>query len=556
MRLPRGVNVRLLLPHRIRSIGAALLLTVRRFEPAPPVPTGPAYAMGLVASGAFSFLLYCLIARTHVDDAFIFYRVVEMVLRGHGPAINPGEHHLGITSALWTYLLALLKLLTGAEMMPLAKALSAALVTGAGLLCAWALRRQLGVLSLALPIAIASTPRLVELVGMETALVTLLLVLAGHLFETRRDPAWIGLVCAALYLARPDGAMAVPIFFADVLRREGPRGMLAFLKRFAPAALIPVLLWHGYLFAEMGVLLPATLRAKMSQPGMGWTAFGPAIRGFVQFALAPVPGGAIFLVPGLLMLQRSRFMAFLLAFTALRVGAYAYVIKPAAYPWYFYDLDLVLRLVSAAGFLGVLHAAVTLARKGSDRLALAPGAKCLVSRATVVAALVAALVGTSYVARPKQDLLWKRTPGAPIASGALLEMLRERVAWRVLEPDWEWWVSYSKVSEWLRTHEPDGGKESVVVMELGVLGYLNSHLIVHDTMGLATPGIRREELNHYERLSARLMPKYIVSSFEDRGEEWSFPGQDGQMMRYRRVFAGAPQGLWKGVLYQRIDPGG
>lgn len=511
--------------------------------------------MGLVASGAFSFLLYCLIARTQVDDAFIFYRVVEMVLGGHGPAINPGENHLGITSALWTYLLALLKLLTGAEMMPLAKALSAALVTGAGLLCAWALRRQLGVLSLALPIAIASTPRLVQLVGMETALVTLLLVLAGYLFETRRDPAWIGLGCAALYLARPDGAMAVAIFFADVLRREGARGVLAFLKRFAPAALIPVLLWHGYLFAEMGVLVPATLRAKMSQPGMGWTAFAPAIRGFVQFALEPVPGGAILLVPGLLMLQRSRFTAFLLAFTALRMGAYAYVIKPAAYPWYFYDLDLVLRLVSAAGFLGVLHAAVALARSRSDRLALAPGAKRLVSRATVAAALVAALVGTSYVVRPAQDLLWKRVPGASVESGALLVMLREQEAWRVLEPDWEWWVSYSKVSEWLRAHEPAGGKE-LLVMELGVLGYLNSHLIVHDTMGLATPGIQRDELNDYERLSARLMPNYIVSSFEDQGEEWSFPGQDGQTMRYRRVFAGAPQGFWKGVLYQRIDPGG
>ena len=209
------------------------------------------------------------------DDGFINFRVVKMVLAGHGPVFNVGERVESTTSALWLWILA-----AGDLALPFDLEWVAVLL---GLLCAVAalalathassrLCRLLGRSGLLLPagaLVIAALPPFWDYAtsGLEGGLTFLWLSAVGHSTVT-----WAGterpmrLRAAVLLglgpLVRPDLALVSGLAIAAVLAAQWrPSGWGDRLRFLAAALALPV----AYQVFRMGyyaTLVPNTALAK------------------------------------------------------------------------------------------------------------------------------------------------------------------------------------------------------------------------------------------------------------------------------------------------------
>ena len=274
--------------------------------PAPArIPAGLASPPVIAAAAALVVCTPFALAWTgvHWDDAYIFFRYAENLAAGHGLAFNPGRPSAGVTSLLWTALLALFARLAGPEQLPLfAKLAGLVCYAGACALTADAVRRWSGVAGTGIVagLLLAANPLGVVLAvsGMDTGLA--LLLTAGLLRHWSRfgasRPFETGLLLGVLALARPDGLLLTVVaggvvVSARYLRSSDTTGRRILsagggLALLGAGAVLLALPWLAYVHHLSGHWIPPTRIGKLIERlpwehGVGdreFLALGPGAR--------------------------------------------------------------------------------------------------------------------------------------------------------------------------------------------------------------------------------------------------------------------------------------
>jgi hypothetical protein len=221
-----------------------------------------------------------------LDDAFISFRYSRNLIEGYGLTFNPGGEIVeGYTNFLWTITIAL-GLALGYEPLVAAQLLTLAFALATLVLLYRFAKDWLGERWAALPPALLALNAPFVLYsargsGMETAQITFLALLALWLLwraHDGRSGLIAGLACAAVTLARPDGAL-VPLAGGIVLvarllferRASTWRILLGLCGGFA-VCYGPYFAWR---LAYYGYLLPNTFYAKTgftsAQLRRGWS---------------------------------------------------------------------------------------------------------------------------------------------------------------------------------------------------------------------------------------------------------------------------------------------
>jgi hypothetical protein len=382
-----------------------------------------------------------------VDDAYIYYRYADNLVRGAGAVFNPGERLYALASVLQLALL-----LPGA----LVGALPAwgHLVTGAtcaGLgVIAWRMLALRGAPTAGLlaGILLVGHLPLQQAVGMEMPLLVLLALLAALWW---RRPLALAVVLGLLPLARPEGAL---LSIAGVgwlgwlalrgqaTERRAARWGLALAPGVALMGLLPLTLYYGS-------PMPNSLVAKVAQGASGKWGEGPLVlRELLGAWSAPRVWPVLLLATaGVRISLRSPRLRSLLPptagfATACLAGWTALGIPP--YRWYFLPLEASCLLLAAIG-LGW----------GLDRLAARVGRP----RAVLAAGIAATLA-----------LLTLRPLAPAYGDPELFDQGRVE--------------AYRSIGLHIDQHAPPDA--TVAAGEVGILGFTSERRIV-DLLGIVTP---------------------------------------------------------------------
>lgn len=290
----------------------------------------PSVLVGLAALAAV-FALHALHFAHYVnDDAYITFRYSRSLADGRGPYFNPGEHVEGYTNPLLMLVLAGICAVGGAGVVPVsAKVIG--LVAGLGsVAAAFALSRRLArALELPEPWVdasgllaagfVAASPGFAvnSMSGLETVPFALLIVLGALAGLSATEGRWrgSGVLFAAAYLMRPEGAVAFAVFWMALAAAQliGDDGRAA-LRPLAIDAIVVVTVVAIHLGLRYvlydGEWLPNTYYAKLggdptrtgwryvldgaARPFLGWAGLAIAAAGLARTrgrgwrALAPV----------------------------------------------------------------------------------------------------------------------------------------------------------------------------------------------------------------------------------------------------------------------------
>ena len=245
------------------------------------------------------------------EDAFIYYRVVDQLLAGHGPVFNAGERVEAYTGPLWLGLLAVARAVppAGVELESMSVAIGLALSVG-GLLSAVLAARRLwspapsagsrrGPLMLPLgALVVAALPPFCDFAtsGLETGLAFAwlggsflgLVAVGSPAGGERRHPAraryGLAVALGVGPLVRPELAIFAAAFLVVLAILERPIPPRRALRLLASAAAIP-LVYQLFRMGYFGSLLPNTALAKEAGAAYwarGWSYLANL---FVPYAL-------------------------------------------------------------------------------------------------------------------------------------------------------------------------------------------------------------------------------------------------------------------------------
>jgi hypothetical protein len=402
------------------------------------------------------------------EDAYITFRYAEHWAHGWGPVYNAGERAWGFTSPLWTALLALFVVI-GLPIEPAARGMLLVCDLVSVVLAWRLLERHSRLAAIAFCGFFALWPRFAHLpaTGLETSLVTCLLLASAVLAESSAGGAWNGL----LALSRPESA-AMSLLMSVRLSR---------VQRIVWLTMASA--WAGFMiyFAR---LYPSSVGSKAAVYGIQW------FRGtyWLEWLLPGLPPrthdgetlapAALLFAAGLVAIlthwrrtpPESRALPVLLACGVATLFGYMML----GVPWYFWYAPTPMVAILLAVFLG-------LATTGMLRWALAPLAVFVL-------------------------LVW------PHVSERVVRFQTHDAA------------VFTSVGNTL-SDDANGRPASVLLEPIGIVGYV-SGLRVLDEVGLVTPWIaleRRAGDGWYGRVLAREHPDYLVMRREwlDGGVSWA-----------------------------------
>jgi hypothetical protein len=302
-----------------------------------------------------------------LDDAYVYFRVVERFVATGVPTFNDGDTRNITTSPLWLAVLSLARLVGGSEsLVRLSELLSIAFLTGASWYLFLILRERLRAAAPFSAIGIFFAPNLETLAGHDTAIALFCALAAIHAFLT--GSRWLPLWIALMYLARGEGAVfgAVLAILALLQRPLVESVRLYWAAALAGFALIA--LWHGFYFLSFGELLPSTLKAKQLQAEGGFTTFDDYLPNHLLRPPATVAldlsdsrliTNSVVLAGGIaVLLWRA---PLLVAWPLVHFAVYAQVGVPS-YHWYYYPIDFLRGLAPIIAVAAVAAGAVMIAR--------------------------------------------------------------------------------------------------------------------------------------------------------------------------------------------------
>lgn len=271
------------------------------------------------------------------DDVYIFLRYARRLADGDGWAFNPGgDGANGATSPLWVLLLAASSKVH-ADLVANAVAMYGVGLAGAGAITYRSLRRlDMPLVGLGAGLLLVANPVLLDVVGMETGLMLLLVAVVVHQAVLRRPGVAAGVAGGLLILARPDGALLIAAVLAMVVWRTRRVPW-----RMAVGGLVTLVPWCIYSILQFGTPVAGTLSAKSAQGRSGF--FGPSFV-FLRYGRTIVqhPWSLTLLLLSLIGVvlafwtRRSRdFAVVLVIYGAAHLALYGIVIRPPAYLWYY-----------------------------------------------------------------------------------------------------------------------------------------------------------------------------------------------------------------------------
>lgn len=240
--------------------------------------------IGAIATAAFALALWLtlIVYGAGLDDSYIFFVYARNLAQGNGWSFNPGVTSFGVSSVVWTGLLALPSLFN-LDLVQASRLLSALLFAGSTALAAlitFELTHNT-VLALLAGLVLLITPSvlLVSMSGMDVISHIFILLLLTYCVARwgLKRPILLGALGGILFLSRPDGVIVVPLLFgswlvATVVTQRGlselRRPILYRWMLLGVVAMLVVLPWFVFLFSHTGRFVPLSYHAKLlSMPG-------------------------------------------------------------------------------------------------------------------------------------------------------------------------------------------------------------------------------------------------------------------------------------------------
>ena len=302
------------------------------------------------------------------DDAFISFRYVRNLLKGHGLVFNPGEYVEGYSNFLWVLELAAIWWALDVAPEDAAPWLSVAFTAGTIAAMMWWIARLpllrhrglVGWLALGLVCSSATFAVWMSGGGLETRQFTFFIVLAVVCLSLYRDSCR-GLLVASLSLAataltRPEGPLLAALCFGwFVIWRMADTGRLNpdWRRLICLAAPFVILVGAHFLwrYAYYGEWLPNTYYAKHVRP---WYESG-----FRYLWTAALETGLYLLIPLAAVAMRNRWRASrdgIWALVLLLVGVHmAYVMRIGGDHFEYRPLDFYWPLLAVPASMGIVH---------------------------------------------------------------------------------------------------------------------------------------------------------------------------------------------------------
>jgi hypothetical protein len=436
------------------------------------------------------------------DDAYITFRYAANLARGDGFTWNPPERVLGVTTPLFTLMLA-----GGARLgIDIEDAALILGLAGHALLCllvfaavpmlvpGWP--KPVSVwLRTAAALACALHPHMAftAVGGMETPLYCAL-ILGTLLAAARGRELAAGLLLGAALLTRPDAIVLAPVALWLVwTAAEGPHTLPILRTALLSGAMAGG--WTLFAVWYFGSAIPHSAVAKRlihpAAPAQVLGDFATFLRddAFLMVALPVALAGVWLQRKAPLTIAMSVFAALYLAACALSG------VEP--FPWYVNPLIPIVLVLAVAGLAALLE------KVRASRAAIWAG----------VAILVVALLGASIAGQAAE-----------------------------LSQRWEEWEgAYELAARWIVEHSRPGDR--VFVGETGVIGYLLEGRVVIDSSGINSPEVLRRRRGRSEtdpewsrRVIRDLAPDFITTS--------------PHYLNIRTI-AAEP---WFGALYVKVSP--
>lgn len=465
------------------------------------------------------------------DDGYIYARTVRNVLEGRGWTFNPGAKLDACTSPLYfALLLGTSAGLRNPELIPhAAAALYGITLAGVAVLMFLGLRSRTGwVMALLAAAGFLHHPYIETLNGVETLLLLACCLAALWTYGNRRYTAAAFLLALAVH-ARPDALILAGLVATHyVLAR----------RRFVPPAacaafLLPLIAWGVLHYSQFSTLLPETLSAKRAQGRSGlWRPFAEGLEAsFMEGRPKPIirvnrAGAAAALFGlGVALARRDAAVVLLGLYAAAHFGAYSLLGVPY-YHWY-YGPEYLAAWVLIAVCLSLWY-----------RLAAERSYPRTEGGLAVIAwgAMAALIVATCDLAR--------RHPYRPVDRS-------------LVQP-------YFHLADRIRPLLQPG--DSVLVTEVGALGWALPQQVVEDTVGLTglvpAADIRQGRFNTWLARDDARLPDHVLAL--DRFAAMMFNGDLATTMRFEGLYESAlrveqveddPAGAYRATLYRRrLEP--
>lgn len=286
-----------------------------------------------------------------IDDGYIYLRVVDNILAGHGWVFNAGERVNPCTSIPYTLLLALIRLFCRSPITTILTGFGIGLL---GLSCIqyWAFRGWDRTLGFVIALVSIWEPILFRSVGMETTV--FLACVVGSALAFQRKAQWTcGVLSGLAALNRPEGLALIVLL--SILQAIGKRGSFKSAQIGFLAAVIPWLVFSQLYF---GSLMSNSILAKAEQVQVASMAFHTSW-GIVFLHRMWIPVitlilSAIGVAVALSDIRKGRFYgAIVILFGLIQAMAYAILRAPFNYRWYFAPANLAINMsvIFAGAFL-------------------------------------------------------------------------------------------------------------------------------------------------------------------------------------------------------------
>jgi hypothetical protein len=475
---------------------------------------------------------YCAISTSVVlDDAFIYFRVVENFLRSGIPVFNQGENYFIVTSPLWTFLLAVGKFLFRTmELEILAKLLWIVSLMLASYFTYESFSSFLGRWAILLPSLFFLSPAVGSMMGNEIAL--LYTAIFGLLWaSTKNKPIWSGVFFGIGYLARGEFLLfIIPVSIYCIVSKKDQ------INRFQPtrayfillcsAAALIIIPWHLYYWFTFHQIVPDTLHIKMVQGASGiWPLFSQNIWEAIVWLLNNHI--ALLVIAAFGAFRHYKIFGLIASYTLLHSLLYAWL-KIPLYHWYYYDYYIFTLVLVFFGAIETIQLCIS-----SFERIKKPSVRTIQIVRTIIASALMICILWFFQIRFQYF-----TP-AYIQNIYLNNGTDER------------YNTYRALSARLRSELHSN--HVVLTEELGICSYYLPTIEVRDVAGIATPAITESTMYHWAYFIDLYKPRFLIFIKSLSGDIRSYDF-NGRHYAYRLRFVTNPGAeYFAGSVFERMD---
>lgn len=434
---------------------------------------------------------YYLVAQAvTLDDAFIYFRVVNNFLHTGKPVFNIGDTYLIVTSPLWTALLVLGKIVCPFFNLTLiAKLWWVILLMAASFLGYLAFYPFIGRWAVFISCPFFLSPIVRTMTGNEIAL--LYLAIFGMLWATVYYKYYmIGFFLGVGYLSRGEFIfIIIPVLFHFILNRKtrlfSPKQLIFILIKIGFIMSSMILLWHGYYFITFHSLFPKTFEVKMLQGQSGdWILFHQAIMMYLEWVLGGRNYLLLFAFIGAL--WQPYLFVFMATYTLCHSIAYS-ILKIPYYHWYYYDYYIFVLILIFWGLFYTLETFYKLLVKriGTDKWKMGG------YRATLLCSISMVIV-INWIFPINFNLFLPRY----IVNVYQNNNMDNRGN------------SYAEISK--RLLKESHSDDIILSNEVGIFSYFLENSEIRDVNGLASPNVNLSNMNNWAYFVDLYQPRFLI----------------------------------------------